>query len=75
MRSNRYELYLKKFGFNLRKIRKEHHLTMMDLAFQSDIDYRQIGRIERGEINTTLLSILRISEVLQIDIKLLFIFI
>lgn len=38
---------------------------MESLAAEVDIDYRQLGRIERGEINTTVLSLKRISDVLQ----------
>ena len=72
MRSSEHNLYLIDFGLNLRRIRKAHHISMENLAFESDIDYRQIGRIERGEVNTTIISLLRISEVLHVDIKMLF---
>ena len=74
MRLSKHDIYLKAFGKNLRRLRKEHHCTMESLAFQSEIDYRQIGRIERGEINTTILSVYRIAEVLHIEIYLLFLF-
>lgn len=74
MRINKHDLYLKAFGNNLRRIRKEQHLTMESMAFLSEIEYRQIGRIERGEINTTIISVLRIAEVLHIEIYLLFLF-
>lgn len=42
---------------------------MESLAIELEIDYRQLGRIERGEINTTILSLKNISEVLQIPIS------
>jgi transcriptional regulator with XRE-family HTH domain len=74
MRISNHDKYLKAFGNNLRRIRKEQHFTMESLAFQSEIEYRQIGRIERGEINTTILSVYRIAEVLHIEIYLLFLF-
>ncbi len=74
MRMSEHHLYLKAFGDNLRRIRKEQHLTMESLAFLSQIDYRQIGRIERGEINTTILSVYRIAQSLHIEIYLLFLF-
>lgn len=74
MRTSKHDIYLKAFGNNLRRIRKEHNYTMESLAFQSEIDYRQIGRIERGEINTTLLSVYRIAEVLHTEMYSLFLF-
>ena len=72
MKANPYDIYLKKFGNNLRKIRKEKGFTMEGLANEAEIEYRQIGRIERGEINTSIISLLRICEVLQIEISSLF---
>ena len=74
MKNNPYDTYLKKFGLNLRKIRKEKGYTMESLANEAEIEYRQFGRIERGEINTSIISILRISEVLGTEMSDLFIF-
>jgi transcriptional regulator with XRE-family HTH domain len=42
------------------------------LAYESNIELRQIGRIERGEINTGILSVKIIAETLKIHPKLLF---
>ena len=42
---------------------------MMDLAFETDMEYRQIGRIERGETNFTIGTLLKISAVLGISLK------
>ena len=47
MRLGNHDIYLKAFGNNLRRIRKQQKVTMENLAFLSDIEYRQIGRIER----------------------------
>ena len=47
-------------GQKIRKKRLSKGLTMMELSFESDIDYRQIGRIERGETNFTIKTLLRI---------------
>ena len=74
MRLSSQDLYLKAFGNNLRRIRKEQNFTMENLAYQTEIEYRQIGRIERGETNTTILSLLRISQVLKIEMNLFFVF-
>ena len=74
MRFSSHDIYLKAFGNNLRRIRKDQKMTMENLAFHSEIEYRQIGRIERGEVNTTILSLLKISEALKIEMYLFFIF-
>ena len=74
MKNHPYDTYLKKFGANLRKIRKEKGYTMESLANEADMEYRQLGRIERGEINTSLISLLRISEVLKVEVSTLFLF-
>ncbi|MCX6236377.1 MAG: helix-turn-helix transcriptional regulator [Bacteroidia bacterium] len=72
MKSKPYDIYLKEFGNNLRRIRKDKGFTMESVANEAEIEYRQLGRIERGEVNTTIISLLRISEVLKIDMKVLF---
>ena len=72
MKSKPYDTYLKTLGDNIRKIRKEKGLTMEAVANEAEIEYRQLGRIERGEINTTIISLLRIAEILKVDMKMLF---
>lgn len=67
-----YDIYLKKLGNDIRKIRKEKGYSMEGLANEAEIEYRQLGRIERGEINTTIVSLLRICEALEIELKQLF---
>jgi transcriptional regulator with XRE-family HTH domain len=70
--SKEYDSYLKKVGSTLRRIRKEKGYTMENLANEAEIEYRQLGRIERGEINTSIISLLRICETLDIEMKTLF---
>ena len=64
--------YIKSFGLNLKKIRLERKMSQEDLAYSSDIPISQIGRIERGEINTTISTLCAISKSLEIEIKYLF---
>lgn len=68
-------IYLKKVGSNLRRLRKEKGLTMEAVANEAEIEYRQLGRIERGEINTTILSLLKIAKVLGIEMSVVFEFV
>ena len=56
-------------GSKIRKKRKALGWTMMDLSFETEIDYRQIGRIERGETNFTVLTLLRIVKALGMNLK------
>jgi len=56
-------------GKRIRKRRIANGLTMMDLAFETDMDYRQIGRIERGEVNFTIGTLLKICKVFDIKLK------
>ena len=65
---------LKKFGKSLRDTRKSKGMSQEQLSFKSDISVNQIGRIERGEINTTISTAYLLSEVLEIDLKELFSF-
>jgi transcriptional regulator with XRE-family HTH domain len=72
VKSTPYDTYLKNFGNNLRSIRKAKGLSMESVANEAEIEYRQLGRIERGEVNTTIISLLRIAEILNVDMKVLF---
>lgn len=66
------DLYIKLFGSNLRRLRKEKGLSQEQLAIDSDIPINQVGRIERAEINTTLSTMRAISKALSIHISELF---
>lgn len=64
--------FIKQFGQNLRNLRIEKKLSQESLAFASDIPISQIGRTERGEINTTICSAKVLADALGISIKDLF---
>jgi transcriptional regulator with XRE-family HTH domain len=51
------EKILKLFGGNVRRIRIKKGLTQEELAEKAGLDFRQIGFIERGEINPKLHTI------------------
>jgi transcriptional regulator with XRE-family HTH domain len=65
--NSRHDNFLKEVGNNVRRMRKEKGYTMQDLANELDMEYRQLSRIERGEVNTSVYSLLRIAEKLEID--------
>lgn len=66
------EKWLKLLGLNIRKARISGGVTQSQLAFECGIIRELIGKIERGQINTTLNVIFSISEVLEINPKILF---
>ena len=68
------EEFLKAFGENLRKIREKKDLSQRALAEIAGIDFTQIGRIERGEINTTLSSVYTLAKALEVPLTKLFAF-
>jgi len=66
---NEQAKFLKAFGEHLRLTRKKHGFSQEQLAHECEIELRQLGRIERGEINTGIYSLAIISSALKIDIK------
>lgn len=60
---------ISKIGNRIRKRRISLGWTMMDLSYAAETDYRQIGRIERGETNFTISTLIKISSVLDISLK------
>lgn len=58
-----------KVGQLIRKKRKERGISQEKLALLCNIDRSYLGRIERGEVNITLLKLYEISAVLEINSK------
>ena len=56
-------------GRLLRKKRAEKKISQEALALQCGIDRSYLGRIERGEVNITVLNLYELASVLQIDAK------
>ena len=50
----------------------EKGLSQDDIAFESEISTNQVGRIERGDINTSLSTVYEIAKTLDIPVKELF---
>lgn len=72
MENNEDIFFLKVFGQNVRKIRKDKGLTQEQLSNDLGMEISQISRIERGVVNTSILNITKIAQVLEIDIEELF---
>jgi len=60
---------IKSIGEKIRQKRIELNLSQETLSYDANIPRNQIGRIERGEINTTIITLHKICKALQINIK------
>lgn len=68
------ETFVKNLGIHIRQLREKKNLSQQDLANDCSIPKVQIGRIERAEINTTVRTLLKIANALDVQIEELFIF-
>lgn len=60
------EYVIKAFGKNLYKTRKEKQISQEKLAALTGLECSQIGRIERGIINTSIHNVFIIAKALEI---------
>ena len=63
---------IKAFGENLKSLRISKGFSQEQLANQADVPINQIGRIERGEVNTTISTVYAVASALNIKAKELF---
>lgn len=65
----RDEEFIKKFGLNLRKIREAKKISQENVAYEAGIPVNQVGRIERGEINTSISTLNALAKALGVSPK------
>lgn len=58
-----------KIGQLIRKKRKDKEISQEKLALLCNIDRSYLGRIERGEVNITILKLYEISNILETSPK------
>lgn len=63
---------IKIVGEKIRLRRLELNLSQEILSYDANIPRNQIGRIERGEISTTISTLYKICKALKIEIRELF---
>jgi DNA-binding Xre family transcriptional regulator len=56
---------LKKFGENLRKLRKAKGLSLREMSYACSIDNSKIAKIEKGMINITFTTLLQLALALE----------
>ena len=64
--------YLVKIGDRVRQLRLAAGISQEELALRAEIGFKQVGRIERGEVNATLLTIRSLAVGLGVDEAALF---
>ena len=63
------KIYLQLIGNKIRMQREIKGLSQFQLATECDLSKNQIGRIDRAEISTTIITLKRIADVLRIKIE------
>lgn len=60
---------LKDFGDNLQRLRKAKGFSTREFAYEADIAHSSVGRLEAGLSNPTLTTLVKIAEVLEVDLN------
>ena len=58
----------KKLGERIRELRKSAGITQEELGEKAELNYKFIGELERGQVNVSLDSIVKIAEALGVKI-------
>jgi transcriptional regulator with XRE-family HTH domain len=66
------QLLLNQLGSRIREIRKIKKMTQDDLADKCNFEKGNLSRIETGQTNLTMRSLLKISQALEVPIAELF---
>jgi transcriptional regulator with XRE-family HTH domain len=69
--NNKNEIIIKAFGKRLKELRRSKQLSQERLGHRVQMTVSQIGRIERGEINTSISTMYNLSLALNIPFKIL----
>jgi transcriptional regulator with XRE-family HTH domain len=56
-------------GRNITKFRKDRGMTTQALADECDIEKSNLIPIEKGKINTTVITLLKLANALKVDVK------
>ena len=71
VRNKKQLIILKKIGETVKKHRLAQGYSRTQLAIELNSDEKQIRRIENGEVNPTIITLLKIFHVLKIDFEFL----
>jgi len=60
---------LVKIGRAVRRIRRQRGVSQEQLALLADLDRSYVGGIERGEHNLTIMSLAKLAQALEVQLK------
>lgn len=63
------ELFLKEMGDKIKSIRKEKKISIRDLGELCKLDYNTICRIESGQEDMGILTLINIADKLEVDVR------
>lgn len=63
------ETFIANLGIHIRQLREEKKMSQQDLANDCSIPKSQIARIERAKVNTTIRTLIKIANALEIEPK------
>jgi transcriptional regulator with XRE-family HTH domain len=63
------ESFILNLGIHLRQLREKKNMSQQDLANDSSIPKSQVARIELAQINTTVKTLIKIANALEIEPK------
>lgn len=66
------EQFLLKLGSRIKHIRSEKKMSQVNLAAKCDFEKASMSRIESGKTNSTILTLRKISDALEVDVSDLF---
>lgn len=70
--TKRYRTALRHLGLRVRQLRHERDLTLEEVAERGDMAWKHLARIEAGEVNASMVSLVRIADGLQVRVEDLF---
>lgn len=71
--SKRFQTAARMLGLRLRHLRQTRELTLEVVAERADLDWKHLQKIEAGQINVSLVSLVRVARGLDTSIEDLFI--
>lgn len=69
MAEENFQDILKQFGAHLASVRKHKQLSLRKLATNCNIDWSDISKYERGEINISLKTVAELAKGLDVSVK------
>jgi transcriptional regulator with XRE-family HTH domain len=63
---------LTEFGARIKKLRKDRKLTLACLCYKNGLEPSTISRIEKGKVEPKFLTLFKLAEALNLDLKDLF---